>query len=178
MGQPLWAPWRMEYILSKKGGSCVFCGIEAAPPEELRARLVVCDTPRAFVVLNRYPFAAAHLLVVPHAHVDALEKLSHEDHHALFDLVREATVRLRAAVKPEGLNVGLNLGAAAGAGIAEHLHAHIVPRWSGDTNFMPVLADVRVVPQALEKTRDYLVPFFADLPGARLPATSEGAESP
>jgi ATP adenylyltransferase len=167
----------MKYILSKKGGSCVFCGISSASPEELRERLVVCDTPLAFVVLNRYPFSAAHLLVVPHAHVDALELLSLEEHHALFDLVRESTVRLRAAVKPEGLNVGLNLGAAAGAGIAEHLHAHIVPRWSGDTNFMPVLADTRVIPQALEATRDHLVPFFADLPGARLPAASDGAPS-
>jgi len=176
MGNPLWAPWRMEYILSKKGGSCVFCGIDEANAEELRDRLVVCDTPRAFVVLNRYPFAAAHLLVVPHAHVDALEKLSTDEYHALFDLVREATVRLAVAVKPEALNVGVNLGAAAGAGIAEHLHTHIVPRWSGDTNFMPVLADTRVIPQALEKTRDYLVPFFADLPGARLPAGNEGAK--
>lgn len=177
MSNPLWAPWRMEYILSKKGGSCVFCGIAEASPEELRDRLVVCDTPNAFVVLNRYPFSAAHLLVVPHVHVDALEKLTTEVHHALFDLVREATVRLRKAVRPEGLNVGLNLGAAAGAGIAEHLHAHIVPRWSGDTNFMPVLADTRVVPQALEATRDYLVPFFADLPGARLPAKGEKVET-
>lgn len=178
MSNPLWAPWRMEYILSKKGGSCVFCGIESASSEELRDRLVVCDTKDAFVVLNRYPFSAAHLLVVPHVHVDALEKLTEEQYHALFDLVREATVRLRKAVRPEGLNVGLNLGASAGAGIAEHLHAHIVPRWSGDTNFMPVLADTRVVPQALSATRDYLAPFFADLPGARLPARAEKGETP
>jgi ATP adenylyltransferase len=177
MGHPLWAPWRMEYLLAKKGGACVFCNVDAATSSELRARFVVCDTPRAFVMLNRYPFTAAHLLVVPHAHVSALEDLSVDDHHALFDLVREATVRLRAAVCPDGLNVGLNLGAAAGAGIAEHLHAHIVPRWSGDTNFLPVIGDTRVVPQALESTLDHLRPFFSDLPAARLPnATNTSVE--
>jgi ATP adenylyltransferase len=179
MGNPLWAPWRMEYILSQKGQTCVFCGIKAAPPAELAARLVVCSTEHAFVVLNRYPFAAGHLLVVPHTHTDALEKLSPEEYRAMFDLVGAAVTRLRAAVRPEGLNVGLNLGAAAGAGIAEHLHAHIVPRWSGDTNFMPVLADTRVVPQALEATRDYLASFFADLPENRLPASrGEEGEAP
>lgn len=169
MGHPLWAPWRIEYLLMKKGGPCVFCNVEAADPDELRSRLIVCDTPHAFVVMNRYPFAAGHLLVVPHAHVSSLEDLSTEDHHALFDLVREATIRLRAAVRPDGLNVGLNLGSAAGAGIAEHMHVHIVPRWNGDTNFMPVLADTRVVPQALDATCDYLRSFFADLPAVRLP---------
>jgi ATP adenylyltransferase len=178
MGNPLWAPWRMEYLLSKKGGPCVFCNVGAADADELRARFVVCDTPRAFVILNRYPFTAGHLLVVPHAHVSSLEDLSLEDHHALFDLVREATVRLRAAVRPDGLNVGLNLGAAAGAGIAEHMHVHIVPRWNGDTNFLPVLADTRVVPQALEATCDHLRSFFTDLPGARLPRSSNTSPEP
>jgi ATP adenylyltransferase len=174
MSNPLWAPWRMEYILSPKRGSCVFCGIEGATADELVARGVVCTTPRAFVVLNRYPFAAGHLLVVPHVHVDGLEKLSQEDYVALFDLVRTSVERLKAAVKPEGLNVGLNLGASAGAGIAEHLHVHIVPRWSGDTNFMPVLADTRVIPQALSATRNHLAKFFADVPGVVPPAPREG----
>lgn len=173
MGHPLWAPWRMEYLLAKKGGACVFCNVEQANADELRTRFVVCDTARAFVIMNRYPFTAGHLLVVPHTHVSALEDLSTEDHHALFDLVREATVRLRKAVRPEGLNVGMNLGAAAGAGIAEHLHVHIVPRWNGDTNFLPVLTDTRVVPQALDATCAYLRTFFADLPAVRLPCGSD-----
>lgn len=165
MGNPLWAPWRIEYILAPKGQSeCIFCGIPRAPEPDRRARLVVAATRRAFVMLNRYPFAAGHLLVVPHAHVASLEALDAADHDALFRLVRESAARLRAALKCEGMNVGINVGAAAGAGIAEHLHVHIVPRWSGDTNFMPVLADTRVVPQALEATRDHLLPFFADLP--------------
>jgi len=165
MGNPLWAPWRMEYILAPKdkGRACIFCGIAAASPEERRERLVVYSGEHAFVMLNRYPFASGHLLVVPHDHVEGLEQLDAGVHDALFRLVRESAVRLRRAVKAEGVNVGLNLGAVAGAGVAEHLHAHIVPRWSGDTNFMPVLADVRVVPQALEATRAHLAPYFEDL---------------
>jgi ATP adenylyltransferase len=160
----------MEYILAPKNRAeaCIFCDVEAAPEAERRARHVVCRTPRAFVMLNRYPFAAGHLLVLPYAHVSDLHELDPEAHDELFRLVRESAVRLRRAVKAEGLNVGLNLGAVAGAGVAAHLHVHIVPRWSGDTNFMPVLADVRVVPQALEETRDHLAPYFADVPGACL----------
>ena len=167
MANPLWAPWRIEYILSPKDRSrgCVFCGVAEASADELRARHVVCVTDVAFVVLNRYPFASGHLLVVPHAHVDAVEALDDTAYDALFRLLRESVVRVKRAFKPEGLNVGLNLGAVAGAGIAEHAHAHVVPRWSGDTNFMPVLADVRVVPQALDATLDHLAPHFADVPG-------------
>lgn len=164
MSQPLWAPWRMEYILGpKQRDACVFCVGAAATEEELRERLVVVRTAHAQVMLNRYPFAAAHLLVIPHKHTSALEELESEEHDALFRLVRATVERLKRAVKCEGLNVGLNLGAPAGAGIAEHLHVHVVPRWSGDTNFMPVLADVRVVPQALDATRAHLAPYFADL---------------
>jgi ATP adenylyltransferase len=168
MGNPLWAPWRMEYILAVKAPDrpCIFCGVASAPQDELRERHVVCVTEHAFVMLNRYPFASGHLLVVPFAHVQDLEQLEPEVHDALFRLVRETAVRLRRAVRAEALNVGLNLGAVAGAGVAEHLHVHVVPRWSGDTNFMPVLADTRVVPQALEETRRHLVPHFAGVPGA------------
>jgi len=174
MSQPLWAPWRMEYILGPKGhkDACIFCGVAGAPGGEQRERLVVATTARAFVMLNRYPFAAGHIMVVPHAHASALEDLDPDDHDALFRLVRASSVRLRKALKAEGLNVGINLGAVAGAGVAAHLHVHIVPRWSGDTNFMPVLADVRVVPQALDATREHLERHFADLDEAA-PAAPE-----
>jgi ATP adenylyltransferase len=156
----------MEYILaSKDHATCIFCGIPGASSEELRSRLVVCRCERASVMLNRYPFAAGHLLVVPHAHVASLDELAEADHDALFRLVRDSARRLRSAVKAEGLNIGCNLGAVAGAGIAAHLHVHVVPRWSGDTNFMPVIADVRVIPQSLADTRDYLAEHFADLDG-------------
>ncbi len=189
MGNPLWAPWRMEYILAPKNRAvgdkprageagaeaCIFCGIDALSPDELRDRGVVCTTEHAFVVLNRYPFAAGHLLIVPYAHAGGLEDLDPAVHDHLFRLVRESAVRLRRAVKAEGLNIGLNLGAVAGAGVAAHLHVHIVPRWSGDTNFMPVLADTRVMPQALSATRDHLVPHFEDVPG-RTGGPSRGIE--
>lgn len=164
MNPPLWAPWRMDYILGPKdAGSCVFCGVEAAPDEEQKSRLVVCREARSFVMMNRYPFAPGHLLVMPYRHVDSLEKLDDAEHDSLFRLVREASVRLRKAVRAEGLNIGCNLGAVAGAGVAAHLHVHIVPRWSGDTNFMPVIADTRVVSQALAETREHLLKHFADL---------------
>src|ERR1700712_4796205 len=119
MGNPLWAPWRMEYILAPKNRSqaCIFCGVPGALAEELRERHVVCTTEHAFVVLNRYPFAAGHLLIVPYAHADGLDQLDPEVHDALFRLVRESATRLRRAVKAEGLNIGANLGAVAGAGV-------------------------------------------------------------
>lgn len=164
MGQPLWAPWRMEYILGpKSSGPCVFCLADGTSAAELTERLVVCRTRRASVMLNRYPFAAAHLLIIPRQHVSDLSDLGADDYQALFWLVREAAARLRQAVKPGGLNVGMNLGEVAGAGIAEHLHVHVVPRWAGDSNFMPVLADTRVVPQSLDDTRAHLASYFDDL---------------
>ena len=164
MSEPLWAPWRIEYILGPKShGACVFCVERGASSAEAQMRLVVVQTHTALVMLNRYPFASGHLLVIPRAHVQNLEDLSSEDHDALFRLVRESVVRLKKAVRCDGVNVGINLGATAGAGIAEHLHVHIVPRWGGDTNFMPVVADTRVVPQALDETREHLATFFADL---------------
>lgn len=165
MDKPLWAPWRMEYILAPKSGvrACIFCNVREASEAERDERHVVCVTDRAYVMLNRYPFAAGHLLVIPHAHEHDLGALSDDDHDALFRLVRASAARLKRALRAEGLNIGLNLGAVAGAGVAEHLHVHIVPRWSGDTNFMPVLADTRVVPQALADTRAHLAKFFADL---------------
>ncbi|MFO0550010.1 MAG: HIT domain-containing protein [Polyangiaceae bacterium] len=164
MSEPLWAPWRMEYILGKKQKDrCVFCVAESAPEEELAERLVVWSSERILVMLNRFPFAAGHLLVIPRVHTSRLDALDERDHTLLFRVVRESVNRLGEAVRCEGFNVGLNLGTVAGAGIAEHLHVHIVPRWSGDTNFMPVLADTRVVPQALADTRSHLAPHFANL---------------
>jgi ATP adenylyltransferase len=161
MSAPLWAPWRIDYILGpKSAGPCVFCVAPSAEEEELRERLVVHRQTRTFVMLNRYPFASGHLLVMPTAHVQHLEELDAETHTELFELVRTSVAILKRALRCEGLNVGINLGPTAGAGIAEHLHVHVVPRWAGDTNFMPVIADARVVPQALGATRDHLAPYF------------------
>lgn len=155
MSENLWAPWRMEYILGPKGGACVFCARE---PDMLLA-----EVRSAFVCLNKYPFAAGHLLVVPKKHVSDLSALGDDEADDFFRLVRASVARLELAASPDGVNVGLNLGKAAGAGIAEHLHAHVVPRWSGDTNFMPVMTDIRVMPEYLQDTRKRLLPHFDDL---------------
>jgi ATP adenylyltransferase len=157
----------MEYILSKKEGGCIFCGYAQADESQFAEDGVLVANEEAYVVLNKYPFAAGHLLVVPRRHAGELEALSEPEHDALFRLTREAAIRLKRAVSAQGLNIGLNLGKSAGAGIGEHLHAHIVPRWDGDTNFMPVLADVRVMPQHLQATFRHLYPFFLDIPGRR-----------
>ena len=167
MATPIWAPWRMEYIEGAKGGACIFCDFARRPPSELRENLVLLVQPHALVCLNRYPFASSHLLVTPRRHVADLSELSDDEYAALTQLLRASAARVRAATGAEGLNIGFNLGKAAGAGIADHLHAHIVPRWAGDTNFMPVLADVRVMPEYLSATWARLAPYFADLPGDR-----------
>jgi ATP adenylyltransferase len=155
----------MEYILGPKGGACIFCDFAAASPEAYREKLVLLVQPHALVCLNKYPFAASHLLVAPRRHVSDLEGLPAEEYDAVMRLLRETVARLRAATRAEGVNVGMNLGKAAGAGIEEHLHAHAVPRWSGDSNFMPVLADVRVMVEHLDDSWKRLAPLFADLPG-------------
>jgi ATP adenylyltransferase len=160
----------MEYILSKKQGGCIFCEYASADESTFAEAKILVATDEAYVVLNRYPFAAGHLLVVPRRHQAELDDLDEREHDALFRLVRDATSRLRKAVSAQGVNVGLNLGKAAGAGIGEHLHVHLVPRWDGDTNFMPVVADVRVMPQHLGATFRHLYPFFADIPGRRAKA--------
>ncbi|MGZ3452400.1 MAG: HIT family protein [Polyangiales bacterium] len=173
---PIWAPWRMEYILSPKDkdagarpGSCIFCNFPSASPATFRVNLVLVSNPHYAVMLNRYPFAAGHLLVIPRRHAAHLGDLPLEENDSLFRAVRDVGMRLRSLLKPNGVNYGINEGVAAGAGIAEHLHVHLVPRWSGDTNFMPVLADLRVMPEHLDDTWRRLYPAFADLEGAAPP---------
>jgi ATP adenylyltransferase len=155
----------MEYVLGPKGGSCIFCDFAAAAPRDYRANLVLVVQAQALVCLNRYPFAASHLLVAPRRHVSDIAELPADEYDATMRLLREAAARLRRATGAEGLNVGFNLGKAAGAGIAEHLHGHLVPRWYGDTNFLPVVTDVRVMPEYLDNSWQRLAPLFADLDG-------------
>ena len=175
MSERMWAPWRMSYILGEKQGACVFCDIVAAPRSAYRDKLVLVAGEHAVVCLNRYPFAASHLLVLPRRHVSNLEDLAPGEYDALLRLVRDATTRVKSVTRPDGVNLGFNLGKAAGAGIAEHLHAHLVPRWNGDTNFMPVLADVRVMPEMLDESWRRLAPAFADLPGEHADLGADGA---
>ncbi|HLK37185.1 MAG TPA: HIT domain-containing protein [Polyangiaceae bacterium] len=167
MADRLWAPWRMEYILGQRGPGCIFCDFVSADREQYRSKLVLAVTDHALVCLNKYPFAAGHLLVAPRRHVSSLDDLPADEYQETMQLLRVAASRLRQATRPEGLNVGFNLGKSAGAGIEEHLHGHVVPRWAGDSNFMPVIADVRVMPEHLDASWVRLAPFFTDVAGAR-----------
>jgi len=155
--QVIWAPWRMAYIGAKVERSCIFC---AAVDGDARERLVLGATSHSLVMLNRYPYQSAHLMVAPRRHTASLPDLPTDEHVDLSETLRRAVHSLGEALRPDGFNVGMNLGASAGAGIADHLHWHIVPRWPGDTNFMPVLAETRVMPQHLLETYDRLLPAF------------------
>ena len=152
----LWAPWRLAYVQEAgAAGGCVFCR-EAAG--ELGAdSLVVHRGERAFVLLNKFPYASGHLMVAPLRHTPGLEDLTEDEASELHRLTVHAIGVLRDVYVPEGFNVGLNLGTVAGGSIAAHLHEHVVPRWGGDTNFMPILADVKVLPEHLEATRDRMI---------------------
>ena len=161
MERPLWAPWRLEFINSEKPAGCIFCQFPAAPPEDDRKNLVVHRTPDAFVILNRFPYNSGHLMVVPRQHGADLDALPPEAWAGLQELLRRTAAVLKAVYRPEGLNLGMNLGRAGGAGIVDHLHWHLVPRWVGDNNFMPVLADVRVMVDHLDGTWEKVRAGFA-----------------
>lgn len=146
----LWAPWRIEYILGPKPDACVFCLPETT--EEDEERLVLHRAGRAFVIMNRYPYNNGHIMVCPYRHVSELTELTREETHEIMDLVQRCSGILKQHFNCEGINVGLNLGKAAGAGIGEHLHFHLVPRWNGDSSFIAVMDDVRTVPQHIRET--------------------------
>jgi ATP adenylyltransferase len=159
----LWAPWRMAYIGGPKAAGCIFCTATDGDPRE---KLLLGTTAGSLVMLNRYPYQNGHLMVAPRRHTADLPGLPAAEHADLAETLRRTLASLGGALRPEGFNVGMNLGVCAGAGVADHLHWHIVPRWNGDTNFMPMLADVRVMPQHLLDTYDRLRPAFAWLDGA------------
>lgn len=158
----LWAPWRMTYIEggSKENG-CIFCTKFQEP--DLRAGLVLTHTAHTVVMLNKYPYNNGHLLLAPKRHENSLAQLPVEDFVDLNETLRRTIEIVREVFNPGGFNVGMNLGKCAGAGIEEHLHWHIVPRWEGDTNFMPVLGETRVMPQHLLDCYDRLQPRFQNL---------------
>ncbi len=148
----LWAPWRLEYVQhADAGDECVFCRAAALPEDE--PELVVHRGELAFVLLNKFPYASGHLMVAPYRHGSAFDDLADAEALETHRLAVEGIETLRSVFAPEAFNVGWNLGRAAGAGIVDHAHLHVVPRWSGDTNFMPVLADIRVIPEHLLETR-------------------------
>jgi ATP adenylyltransferase len=146
----IWSPWRRKYIESHgSGGGCIFC--EALNQNDQQA-LIVARLPRAFAILNRYPYTGGHLMIVPVEHVDSIEKLPEETWLEMFALAKRALAALRKVYRTPAFNLGANIGEPAGAGVADHVHLHVVPRWSGDTNFMSVLGQVRVLPESLEDT--------------------------
>jgi ATP adenylyltransferase len=155
----LWSPWRMEYLEADRDEDrgCVFCNLD-----EEDAGRVLRRTELAFVTLAKYPYNPGHLIVLPARHVDDLEAVTPEEAGAIHELMQRSLAALRAEWDPHGFNLGLNLGRAAGAGIPEHLHWHVVPRWNGDTNFMPVVGQTRVLPELLADTHRRLAPRFAD----------------
>ncbi len=150
MEKPLWAPWRMEYIDAPQPEGCPFCELPARDASEDRQTLVVHRSARSFTLLNRHPYNSGHVMVIPRQHTADLAALSPEAWADLNDELKRAIAALKLAYSPEGFNVGMNLGKVAGAGIADHLHYHLVPRWGGDTNFMPVLADTKVMIETLD----------------------------
>jgi ATP adenylyltransferase len=157
MPEPLWAPWRLEYVAgADEPGRCVFC-----EPEE---QLVVHRGQTAFVLLNRFPYTSGHLMVAPFRHEGDFSGLSDSEALEIHRLARRSLAALRAEYSPDGHNLGWNLGRAAGAGIVDHVHLHVVPRWSGDTNFMPVLADIKVISEALAETAKRLRQRFGESP--------------
>lgn len=145
----LWAPWRMEYIVKSQAPGCFLCDLLRSADD--RAHLVLRRGAQGVLLMNRYPYNNGHLMVAPYRHVDTLEAMHAAEQTEMMTLAAQACALLRGVLQPHGFNLGLNLGTAAGAGLKDHVHLHIVPRWEGDTNFMPVLGETKVMPQPLDE---------------------------
>jgi ATP adenylyltransferase len=148
----LWAPWRMEYINSARvgEGGCIFCDLPAEDDDE--KNYILTRSEKAFAILNKFPYNSGHLMIAPFRHVGELEQLEDEEALNLHHLLQRSLKALKEAMTPDGFNIGMNLGQVAGAGIPDHVHWHVVPRWNGDTNFMPVVAETKVLPESLATT--------------------------
>lgn len=172
----IWAPWRMTYIKdARKPGRCIFC--QKARERRDAANLLLHRGRQGFVLMNLFPYNSGHLMVAPYAHVKTLDPLSPECVLELMQLTTLSLRALRAELHPEGFNIGINLGRVSGAGIENHLHLHIVPRWNGDTNFMPMLAETKVIPEHLSVTFKKLQARFRQLtPRPNSPVESLGVE--
>jgi len=160
----LWTPWRMEHVLGKapKFSGCLF----EPPGDETQDKphLLLFRDELTVVLLNRFPYANGHLLIAPRRHIADLTELSRAENTRLMEMLAASCAIVRSRLRPDGVNIGLNLGKAAGAGIADHLHFHLVPRWQGDHNFMTVCAEIRTIPQHIDQTFDLLLPDFQNLP--------------
>ena len=154
----IWAPWRMEYIANDKSDGCVLC--VSSEQENDRGKLILHRSGYSYVMMNRYPYTNGHLMIAPYRHTADMNELSDDEMLDLFTTLRLCRNVLQKIATPQGFNVGINLGKAAGAGVNEHMHIHIVPRWNGDTNFMTVISDIRIMPENLLGTYDKLLPGF------------------
>jgi ATP adenylyltransferase len=152
----LWAPWRIEYIKKPKERACILCEIPKKSEKYDRENLLLYRGDKGYIVLNRYPYNNGHLMIVPYRHVQDLLDLDDNEIQELMHLTKLSIKIIRNEMKPEGFNIGINIGSAAGAGIEEHIHIHIVPRWIGDTNFMPIIANTKVLIEYLQDTYDKL----------------------
>lgn len=154
----IWAPWRIEYILGKKPEGCLFCN--KAQEKEDEQNFILLRNPFNYIIMNIYPYNPGHLMIVPYLHTPTLENLSDEVSLDFMKTTQKALSVLRESLNPNGFNLGLNLTKSGGAGIEEHVHLHVVPRWTGDTSFITVLSDVRVLPEHLNATYIKLLPYF------------------
>ncbi len=152
MMERLYTPWRREYVVNPKAVDCPFCDYLSQDASHDADNLILLRSERTFIILNRYPYNNGHLMVLPNLHVSDLEAMDDATQLELMQMTTLAKHLLQRTLQPHGFNVGLNLGKAAGAGLADHLHVHIVPRWSGDTNFMPIVANTRILPEWLGET--------------------------
>ncbi len=157
----MWAPWRIEYILSPKPSGCIFC----VKPKESKddENFILYRGQYSFIIMNYYPYNNGHLMVVPYRHLSDITVLNDEENKEISSLIQTSVKIIRKTMNAEGFNIGMNLGKTAGAGIDEHIHYHIVPRWNGDTNFMPVAGNSKVISQGLYETWETLLPHFQDL---------------
>ncbi|MFQ5449180.1 MAG: HIT domain-containing protein [Nitrospinaceae bacterium] len=157
----IWAPWRMEYIQGDKSGECIFCTLPRAGDDE--KNFILFKGPRCFIIMNIFPYNTGHVMISPYRHLSCLTLLDEEECAEMNHLTRKCVEILRTVTAPEGFNIGINLGKAGGAGFDEHIHVHIVPRWTGDTNYMPVLADTKIHPEHLRATYEKMAPHFQQI---------------
>ncbi len=157
----LWAPWRAEYIrntCAQKNDGCLFCFLKECRTDQ--ENLILYRGKKGFIVMNRFPYNSGHLMVAPYRHTANLQDLNDEEVRAIFNLIKKCVLALTREYQPQGFNIGANLGAVAGAGVTGHIHFHIVPRWQGDTNFMPLLAETKVISEHLTSTYNRLYQHF------------------
>jgi ATP adenylyltransferase len=154
----LWNPWRFQYVTKEKSAECIFCELPREGRDE--ENLIVHRARFNYIILNRYPYTTGHLMVVPFQHTDSLQGIVDDAAQELFALARIADGKLRDVYRPRGMNLGMNLGEAAGAGIAEHIHMHVLPRWIGDSNFLTVIGETRILPEELADTYRKLKAVF------------------